>query len=60
MLAGNGFQLVSQRGSHRKWWSSSKNIQVIVPMHGSAPLPIGTLRQILVQSEIPDGEWRED
>jgi predicted RNA binding protein YcfA (HicA-like mRNA interferase family) len=59
MLARHGFDNVSQRGSHRKWWNRTTNIQVIVPVHGSRPLPTGTLRQILPQAEIPESEWRD-
>ncbi|MEQ1823159.1 MAG: type II toxin-antitoxin system HicA family toxin [Fimbriimonadaceae bacterium] len=59
ILMVNAFELVSQRGSHRKWWHRAKNIQVVVPMHGSRPLPLGTLRQILSQSEIPEEQWRD-
>jgi len=34
---------VSQRGSHQKW-SHPNGRQVIVAMHGSKPIPIGTLK----------------
>ncbi len=60
LLAKHSFELVSQRGSHRKWWHQGKNIQVIVPVHGSRSLPLGTLKQILSQAEIPEREWREE
>ena len=32
--------------------------QVIVPAHGGKILPIGTLRNILKNAEIPESEWR--
>lgn len=60
LLTKHGFEMVSQRGSHRKWWNRDLNTQVIVPLHGSRQLPLGTLRQILTQSELPESEWREE
>ena len=59
LLTRHGFEFVSQRGSHRKWWKRSNSVQVVVPIHSGKPLPIGTLRHILSQSGIPDREWRE-
>jgi predicted RNA binding protein YcfA (HicA-like mRNA interferase family) len=54
------FELVSQKGSHRKWRNETENLQVIVPMHKSRNLPIGTLRNILITAEIPDEEWKTE
>jgi len=54
LLVKNGFILVSQRGSHRKWRHESKRIQVIVPEHQDQVLPIGTLRAILKAAEIEE------
>jgi predicted RNA binding protein YcfA (HicA-like mRNA interferase family) len=30
-----GFELISQKGSHRKWRNFERNLQVIVPYHKS-------------------------
>jgi len=54
----NGFVLVSQRGSHRKWRHPERKLQVIVPAHGGRDLPLGTLRHILKGARIPEDEWR--
>ena len=53
-----GFQLVSQKGSHRKWRNFERNLQVIVPHHKSRDLPAGTLRNIFVNADIPESEWK--
>ncbi len=58
LLRAGGFRLVSQKGSHRKWRNPASGLQVIVPEHGGRRLPIGTLRNILVNAEIPEGDWR--
>lgn len=52
-----GFELVSQKGSHRKWRSVDSNLQVIVPVHAGKDIPIGTLRNIFKGAQIPDSEW---
>jgi predicted RNA binding protein YcfA (HicA-like mRNA interferase family) len=57
LLRQYGFELVSQRGSHRKWRHPTRGLQVIVPDHGAKTLPIGTLRNILQVAEIPEAEW---
>jgi len=57
LLKRYGFRLVSQKGSHRKWRSDTTGLQVIVPEHRGRQLPIGTLRNILKNAEIPEGEW---
>ncbi|MDM9382696.1 type II toxin-antitoxin system HicA family toxin [Chlorogloeopsis sp. ULAP01] len=41
-----GFQLISQKGSHRKSRNENIGLQVIVPEHRGRTLPIGTLRSI--------------
>ena len=46
VLRKNGFLLVSQAGSHQKWRHANGR-QVIVAMHGSKPIPIGTLKSII-------------
>lgn len=53
-----GFHLVSQQGSHRKWRHPERRLQVIVPEHAGRDLPVGTLRNIFVNSEIPEREWK--
>ena len=58
LLRRHGFTLVSQRGSHRKWRHPEHRLQVIVPEHRGRQLPLGTLRNILKNAEIPEGEWR--
>jgi predicted RNA binding protein YcfA (HicA-like mRNA interferase family) len=58
LLSRHGFELLSQKGSHKKWRNSQTGRQVIVPFHGGRDLPIGTLRNILTVAEIPDSEWR--
>jgi len=52
------FRLVSHKGSHRKWRNDERNLQVIVPYHKSRDLPLGTLRNILVNADIPESEWK--
>ena len=42
-----GFQLISQKGSHRKWRNDKTGKQVIVPLHKGKDLPIGTLLNIV-------------
>ena len=46
VLRKHGFLLVSQAGSHQKWRHANGR-QVIVAMHGSKPIPIGTLKSII-------------
>ncbi|AFY33026.1 type II toxin-antitoxin system HicA family toxin [Calothrix sp. PCC 7507] len=58
ILSQYGFQLISQRGSHRKWRNEELGLQVIVPEHRGRTLPIGTLRSILLGAKIPESEWR--
>ena len=53
-----GFELISQKGSHKKWRNSESNLQVTVPYHQGRDLPIGTLRSILVNANIPTSEWK--
>ena len=57
LLRRHGFILVSQKGSHRKWRHMERHLQVVVPEHSGRDLPIGTLRAILVNAEIPESEW---
>jgi predicted RNA binding protein YcfA (HicA-like mRNA interferase family) len=59
LLRRHGFQLASQKGSHRKWRQPETGLQVIVPEHRGRTLPLGTLRAILKGAEIPEAEWKE-
>ena len=54
-----GFQLISQKGSHRKWRNSELGLQVIVPEHKGRDIPIGTLRNILKGAQILESEWKK-
>jgi hypothetical protein len=49
---------VSQRGSHQKWRHANGR-QVIVAMHGSKPIPIGTLKSIIEGSGLAPDDFRE-
>jgi predicted RNA binding protein YcfA (HicA-like mRNA interferase family) len=42
----NTVLLVGQKGSHQKWRHTNGR-QVIVPLHGNTPIPIGTLKSIV-------------
>ncbi len=53
-----GFILISQKGSHQKWRSVTRGLQVIVPHHQGKPLPLGTMLSIMKGAEIPDSEYR--
>ncbi len=44
ILVRSGFELVCQKGSHRKWRN----------------LPMGTLRNIMVSANIPETEWKTE
>ena len=59
LLRRYGFQMLSQKGSHRKWRNPDSGLQVIVPMHRGRQLPLGTLRNILLNADIPETEWKE-
>jgi predicted RNA binding protein YcfA (HicA-like mRNA interferase family) len=58
LLSRHGFDLISQHGSHRKWRNQERRTQVIVPEHAGKTLPLGTLRNILINAQIPDAEWQ--
>jgi predicted RNA binding protein YcfA (HicA-like mRNA interferase family) len=49
--------LVSQKGSHQKWRHADGQ-QVIVAMHGSKPIPLGTLRSIVKGSGLGADAFR--
>ena len=59
ILQRNGFELVSQKGSHRKWRNIERQLQVIVPYHKGRDLPIGTLRNIMIGAGIQESEWKD-
>lgn len=49
--------MVSQKGSHQKWRHANGR-QVIVAMHGSKPIPIGTLKCIIEGSGLGVDDFR--
>ena len=57
VLKQNGFQLVDQHGSHQKWRHENGR-QVIVPVHGNKPIPIGTLKSIIEGSGLDRDDFR--
>ncbi|MBD2483763.1 type II toxin-antitoxin system HicA family toxin [Planktothrix sp. FACHB-1365] len=60
ILKNYGFELVSQKGSHRKWRNLDRQLQTIVPYHKGRNLPIGTLRNIMINADIPETEWKSE
>jgi predicted RNA binding protein YcfA (HicA-like mRNA interferase family) len=57
VLRQHGFLCVAQSGSHQKWRHTNGR-QVIVAMHGSKPIPIGTLKSIIEGSGLDVEEFR--
>ena len=57
VLRRHGFAVVGQAGSHQKWRHPNGR-QVIVVMHGSKPIPIGTLKSIIEGSGLGVEEFR--
>jgi predicted RNA binding protein YcfA (HicA-like mRNA interferase family) len=57
VLHRHGFALVGQSGSHQKWRHANGR-QVIVAMHGSKPIPIGTLKSIIEGSGLGVEDFR--
>ena len=57
VLRKHGFACVSQRGSRQKWRQANGR-QVIVAMHGSKPIPIGTLKSIIEGSGLAPDDFR--
>lgn len=47
VLTQNGFNLISQSGSHRKWKNEITGALTIVPFHAGKQIPIGTLKSII-------------
>jgi len=58
VLKANGFDLIGQKGSHRKWWHPERKVIVVVPEHAGKTLPIGTMRQIVRISGVDKNAWR--
>ena len=54
------FELISQKGSHRKWRNIDRQLQVIVPYHKGRDLPMGTFRNIMISADIPESEWKTE
>lgn len=50
ILKENGFEKVSQKGSHLKLSNGER--KVIVPVHGSKDIPLGTIKGIEKQSGV--------
>jgi predicted RNA binding protein YcfA (HicA-like mRNA interferase family) len=57
VLRRNGFAQISQKGSHQKWRHGNGR-QVIVPVHGNKPIPIGTLKSIIEGSGLAMNDFR--
>jgi predicted RNA binding protein YcfA (HicA-like mRNA interferase family) len=57
ILRKHGFALIGQKGSHQKWREPSGR-QVIVAMHGSKPIPTGTLKSIIEGSGLDVDDFR--
>jgi predicted RNA binding protein YcfA (HicA-like mRNA interferase family) len=57
VLRKHGFQLAGQSGSHQKWRHQNGR-QVIVAMHGSKPIPLGTLKSIIDGSGLEVEDFR--
>jgi predicted RNA binding protein YcfA (HicA-like mRNA interferase family) len=49
--------MVSQKGSHQKWRHANGR-QVILAMHGSKPIPIGTLKSVIEGSGLSVDAFR--
>lgn len=57
VLRNHGFVLFGQAGSHQKWRHENGR-QVIVPQHGTKPIPIGTLKSIIEGSGLSLNDFR--
>ena len=55
-LKSNGFINVGARGNYYYFKKDNNNL-VVVPMHGSKAIPIGTLKSIIRQSDIDETSW---
>jgi predicted RNA binding protein YcfA (HicA-like mRNA interferase family) len=57
VLRKQGFVCIAQSGSHQKRRHANGR-QVIVAMHGSKPIPIGTLKSIIEGSGLEAEDFR--
>ena len=57
VLRKSGFELRGQSGSHQKW-RHPEGRQVIVAVHGSKAIPIGTLKSIIDGSGLEVDDFR--
>ena len=57
VLRKQGFVCVAQAGSHQKWRHANGR-QVIVAVHGSKPIPVGTLKSIVEGSGLDVEHFR--
>ena len=57
VLRQHGFVCIGQSGSHQKWRHENGR-QVIVAMHGSKPIPIGTMKSIVEGSGLDAEDFR--
>jgi predicted RNA binding protein YcfA (HicA-like mRNA interferase family) len=57
VLKKQGFTMIAQKGSHQKWRHSNGR-QVIVAMHGSKSIPLGTLKSIIEGSGLSVDDFR--
>ena len=56
ILLKNSFIIKRQSGSHRIFYNSGLDSIVILPVH-SKDIPTGTLRSIIKQSKLSDGQF---
>ncbi|MBS3028580.1 MAG: type II toxin-antitoxin system HicA family toxin [Dolichospermum sp. DET50] len=54
ILKKKGWILVDVNGSHFKYYKDSKT--VIIPIHGSKDLKIGTLKSLMKQADLTEDE----
>lgn len=57
VLRRQGFVKIGQKGSHQKWRHPDGR-QVIVAVHGSKPIPIGTLKSIIEGTKLSVDDFR--
>jgi predicted RNA binding protein YcfA (HicA-like mRNA interferase family) len=57
VLRKQGFVCIAQAGSHQKWRHANGR-QVIVAVHGSKPIPVGTLKSIVEGSGLDVEHFR--
>jgi len=58
-LVRGGFYLSHVRGSHHYLRKAGATALVVVPVHGSQVIPLGTLRSILSQAGLSPAEFQE-